>query len=295
MANGIVLDLQKEILKSDCDILMALRQAHLIAYKLNLEQFDNWVLNELNGYKENIPDYRVVRGQLRAYNPYHGWVDVLIGDIRMENLICRRTLDNSMSELIHLSESEPDYLELKLPSEAAILLSKVSTLPITLPHSLFISKHSVLTIIEKVKNCLLEWTMTLEKQGIIGEGMSFNKKETESAKGVPQQITNYYGNTNVINGNFQESQIISANEVDFDYENAEKVIHEVLDYLKTLEINHDDKKEAIELAEETEAKIKSKKKRGIIKSSFTAIKDFLIGLGSGVAVAFIEAKMNGLF
>lgn len=37
---GIVLELQKEILSSNCDIVNVLRKAHLIAVKLKLSDFD---------------------------------------------------------------------------------------------------------------------------------------------------------------------------------------------------------------------------------------------------------------
>ena len=62
--SGLVLDLQHEVLKADCDILNALRKAHLIAVKLKLHEFDKWIHAELNGYEENqdlIPEYRRVR------------------------------------------------------------------------------------------------------------------------------------------------------------------------------------------------------------------------------------------
>lgn len=37
---GIVLELQKEVLSSNCDIVNVLRNAHLIAVKLKLSDFD---------------------------------------------------------------------------------------------------------------------------------------------------------------------------------------------------------------------------------------------------------------
>ena len=36
-------------------------------------------------------------------------------------------------------------------------------------------------IIEKVKNTVLEWTLKLEEEGVLGEGMRFSVKETHSA------------------------------------------------------------------------------------------------------------------
>ena len=57
---GIVLDLQKEILSPNCDIVNVLRKAHLIAVKLKLSDFDQWIRYKLNGYpnKESCPEYR---------------------------------------------------------------------------------------------------------------------------------------------------------------------------------------------------------------------------------------------
>ena len=48
---SLVLELQQEVLKPDCDILIALRKAHVIAIKLRLREFDAWIQSELNGYK----------------------------------------------------------------------------------------------------------------------------------------------------------------------------------------------------------------------------------------------------
>lgn len=61
--SSIVIDLQDEILSSDCDIVQILRRAHVIAVKLGLKEFDQWISYELNGYPDQnaCPDYRKVR------------------------------------------------------------------------------------------------------------------------------------------------------------------------------------------------------------------------------------------
>ena len=54
--SSVVIELQHELLSSDCDIVSALRKAHIIASKLNLAEFDSWILSELNGYKcDTVP------------------------------------------------------------------------------------------------------------------------------------------------------------------------------------------------------------------------------------------------
>ena len=103
--SSLVLDLQQEILKPDCDILNALRKAHIIAIKLKLTEFDNWLQSELNGYETNqdlIPDYRKISGQLKAWNPYHGWIPVIMQDSILEEALCHRKMEDSIGDIIEL-------------------------------------------------------------------------------------------------------------------------------------------------------------------------------------------------
>lgn len=69
--SSLVLDLQQEVLNKDCDILNALRKAHLIASKLQLKEFDIWIQHELNGYencsRDEIPNYRTVKGCFKRH------------------------------------------------------------------------------------------------------------------------------------------------------------------------------------------------------------------------------------
>ena len=91
--SSIVIDLQDEILSSDCDIVQILRRAHVIAVKLGLKEFDQWISYELNGYPDQntCPDYRKIRGTLKAFNPYHGWIPAVITDGELETVICEKS------------------------------------------------------------------------------------------------------------------------------------------------------------------------------------------------------------
>lgn len=77
---------------------------------------------------------------------------------------------------------------------------------------LFLSGPAVGDIIEKVKNAVLEWTIQLEAEGILGEGMQFNATEIDIAKMIPQTINYYYGNTNVISAPINHSVVVAGNE-----------------------------------------------------------------------------------
>ena len=100
---SLILDLQQEVLKPDCDILNALRKAHLIATKLNLREFDSWVQNELNGYNcihDEIPEYRDVRGVVKLHNPFHGWIPAPFEDEKEEKRLSHRKVFQSISEIL---------------------------------------------------------------------------------------------------------------------------------------------------------------------------------------------------
>ena len=55
-------------------------------------------------------------------------------------------------------------------------------MPAPWPVALVVSTHHLKDVVEQVKNCILEWTLRLEQEGIIGEGMTFSEKETVSAQ-----------------------------------------------------------------------------------------------------------------
>lgn len=53
--------------------------------------------------------------------------------------------------------------------------------------SLFLSEGSLWAVVETVRNLVLNWSLELEKAGILGEGMTFTAKEKAEAGAVTQQ------------------------------------------------------------------------------------------------------------
>lgn len=298
--SSVVLELQKEVTQSDCDIVSVLRRAHLIASKLELKDFDQWIVNELNGYnsQNDAPEYRSVTGQLKALNPYHGWIPVMLNNSEIENFICHPKMANSISEIVSLCKEASSTLIMQLPADAQNALNKTCDTPIPMQMAIHISKTSAADIIEKVKNTLIEWTLELEAKGILGEGMSFSEQEKENAKTIPQQVNYYYGSTNVINGPTEKIQANAGNNITafFDYEQAETIVDEIESSVQNSEeLTQEDKEEALELLVDIRNKIEKKKKDTVIKAALTGLKDFLIETGAGLTVALIQAKMQGLF
>lgn len=297
--SSIVLDLQNEVTTPNCDIVNVLRKAHLIAVKLNLSEFDKWISCELNGYKDGdvIPDYREVRGVLKAFNLYHGWIPTMISDKELENSICNKRVPNSISEIVTLCAQSEKGLISEFTGEQLNFFNRIFDSPLPMKYALHLSGPAVGDIVERVKNAILEWTIKLEAEGILGKGMQFDPAEKETAKRIPQTINNYYGNTNVINAPVEHSAVVAGDDtsVSFTYKKAEEAVSDIETSLKVEKISAEDQENAMEMLKEIKEKISEQKKPSVIKAALVGLKDFLIGVGASATVALIQAKIQGMF
>ena len=64
---GIVIELQREALDEKISIESLIRKAYLVAKKLKLKEFEEWLNQEQNGYKKEIPEYRNITGEIKAW------------------------------------------------------------------------------------------------------------------------------------------------------------------------------------------------------------------------------------
>ena len=96
-----VYELQQMALDKNVDIEELLRKAYLIAVLINQKDIEKWVLNEQNGYKcvENLPEYRFLRGELKAYN--HGrWIPTQFSKQEQAEVFSKLPFMESISEII---------------------------------------------------------------------------------------------------------------------------------------------------------------------------------------------------
>ena len=192
--DGVVLELQKDSLNPNIDVVTLSRKAFVIAKKLKLSDFENWISKELNGYSldDECPEYRHYTGQLKAWNPYHGWVPVLVSVKDTYEKLCQQQLRNPISNLLSFLGKE-STLHVPYNDSVNTMLNSITTVPIPTRYALFIGNNIVDTIIESVKTRILEWGLLLEENGIIGEGLTFSINEKNAAVNNPI-ITNYINN-----------------------------------------------------------------------------------------------------
>lgn len=200
----IVLDLQLEALSKDSDVLNLLRKAYVVARKLKLDEFEEWVNSELNGYKDGnkIPEYRKVKGEVKGWNPYHGWIPMIMQDTEIENMISEHLVSDSIPNLKNVYDSaNGSNATLQFNAGMNNLLSKLSGF--NTKYALMISANQIYNIMERVRNIVLDWSITLEENDILGEGLQFTKREKDIA--VSSSTINNY--TNNFYGDVRETQI----------------------------------------------------------------------------------------
>jgi len=192
--DGIVLELQRDSLNPNIDVVTLSRKAFVIAKKLKLSDFEVWISKELNGYSldDECPKYRHYIGQLKAWNPFNGWIPVLVSNDDAYEKLCNQQLRNPISNLLSFLEQE-STLHAPFNDSYNTLLSSMANFPMPTKYSLFIGNSIIDTIIESVKTRILEWGLLLEENNIIGEGLTFTSEEKKTAINTPI-ITNYINN-----------------------------------------------------------------------------------------------------
>lgn len=220
MANNksIVLELQLLATETDVPIAELLRKSLLIATKLNLIEFKKWINNELHGYTDSdVPDYRIIYGQLKAKNPYRGLIPFMTGDQEMTNLLSRTEIYDSIESLVDLviNRSDQGYFQIPYPEEAQRMIMQMQDSFSPLPVIRIFGPNQIVAIIDKVRTKILEWSLALEQQGILGEGLIFTEAERRKAvANTSVNIQNFQGvlgdvSGGVVNQN-NSQQIISG-------------------------------------------------------------------------------------
>lgn len=178
--NGLVLELQRDALDPNVETSILLRKALVVAKKLNLEDFQKWVMKELNGYSkaDDLPPYRIIRGSIKAWNPYHGWIPYIIEDRKLGEALSTRRITQSLCELCSLVKDKKadGIFTIEYPQDVQNLFKDELLQP-----TMHIGANCIQGIIEHVRNNVLEWSLRLEKEGIVGENMTFSKEEKEKA------------------------------------------------------------------------------------------------------------------
>lgn len=217
MSDSIVLQLQSLASDPNSNIEELLNKSLLVARKLKIKEFRKWCELELEGYEKNtLPEYRKFRGQLKVFNPYHGLQTFIIPD-DLDEVVTSISINLSVGEINNLLKQDGDSFENVISNQAKRQLMSLQGGYDLEPRVIF-KRSQLLGITSKLRNIILNWSLQLEEDGILGKGLKFSDKEKEAAMSVNHfNIQNLQGVAGTISGGtINQNNQINIKEMDFD-------------------------------------------------------------------------------
>ncbi|EKN3347662.1 hypothetical protein O8E94_002984 [Yersinia ruckeri] len=215
MNESMVLRFQAMALDNQTPVTALLRMAKAIATKLELQDVYEWIDKELHGYSDTkMPEYRKVRGTLRAVHPMRGLMEAPVENRKLEDDLSTVYIKSSLGEL----ESVPSGSSLSFPLSTQLAHNLQASEPEFLRFSLvrIVGNNKLVNIAEQVRNRLLSWSLELEQQGILGENLQFSQQDKERA---PMTTNNFH-----FNGNINNAGVIGADNHDFAQRNTQQIV-----------------------------------------------------------------------
>lgn len=254
--DSILQQLQRDSLNPDVRVSDLLRKAKVVASKLNLSEFLEWIEKELGGYQptDNIPKYRIVGTELKSYNPYHGWQPIIFSNLETADMVSRRGTTSSVGELDSLINSGEDNFAIMLTSQTKQHIMKAIGFQTDV--NCFVEKVSLVGILDAVRNLLLDWTLKLEKAGVRGEGLMFTENDEKNAQqvAVTYNINNFAGTI----GTVSDHAVINVRQINNTMlDDVKKLLEQINKYASDVGLTEISKEELKKLMVELDAEVKN--------------------------------------
>ena len=155
----LIEQIQQDCVDSSASVSTLLRKVKLAASKLEVAKVEDWVDNELQGYKEAVPDYRMARGTPMAWTPHTGAQPLLgsgVGDLS------EMAVSKSIASLEECLASKTKNFSITYNASITKVLDKSNG--IHAHYYLSVSPNQLARIIDRVRTLVLDWTTGLEKQ-----------------------------------------------------------------------------------------------------------------------------------
>lgn len=240
--DSLIIEIQQTALDNSGEITDLLRKAFVVAKKLRVQEFQEWIGHELYGYKEEaVPHYRKVQAELRLHNPYHGLIPFYLQDTKISDAFLYLSLPQPIESIVELIRNhKPNSTGpiARLTPEQENFLLEVQG-EFSLPPVRTISINQLVALVGAVRTRILEWALDLESQGILGTGLTFsNMEKLKAASTTSIRIENFQG----VLGNVENSTVtqnLDLSIIKGDFENLRKELKKLgieqkdIDELKT--------------------------------------------------------------
>jgi hypothetical protein len=183
----LISKLQSDALNPGVSVSQLLRTAKLVATKLDLKDALVCIDRELTGYMkvEDLPPYRRLHGEPKGWNPYHGWQPIHFPDPELARSFSDAPIGQPAPAIEHsISNGRKGTCVFPYPAEIKSQLVQALQTDVHMQ----LTYEDVSNIIEQVRNLILNWSLELDKAGIVGEDMTFTAEEKREAGPVTQQF-----------------------------------------------------------------------------------------------------------
>jgi hypothetical protein len=289
---ALVDDLIEETIK-DSDVSSLLRKARVLANRLKIEDFEAWIVNELNGYmgQESVPEYRKVHGSFRFFNPFRGWCHISMPDDKTDKILSRRAVGQKIAEIesLYKSSDKDSVLTITIPPSLKDRIAGAELADYEI--AFFVGRASLYGIMDAVKNTLQDWVLKLKDRGINSEGIVFTDAEQKAAREVTTTTINNIFHAPVNNAAIQQASNNSQQSVTFNDHQIDKIKELVDSLVKDVEGENIDGSVSLELKETLDilnVTLKSiKPNSGVISESLKTIRHILEGMAASKLVEYI--------
>lgn len=220
---SIVYELQQAALDESTPVSTLLRRTLVVASKLDKRDSVHWVQQELTGYRPEtieteLPTYRIVRCRIMSHNPYHGWQPLQYRNSKDADKLEWARLYIAVPEIetwVAQKNESSGSIGMELPAEVVQELCRVTGTRTQFIRD--ISPSSFVNILSAVRNLVLQWTLTLECDGIQGDQPTSIEKQKAVDVPVPgitiSGISGSNNNVTILQGGAESSQALTPTTV----------------------------------------------------------------------------------
>ncbi|MDQ5954182.1 MAG: AbiTii protein [Patescibacteria group bacterium] len=296
--SSIIQELQIEATNTTNSVSDLLRKAKIVAVKLDLKEFAEWIEKELNGYgvshKKDFPEYRIAKGEPKAWNPYHGWQPIGFTNIEAGNSWSQKYITQPVGELDDLAKSDSSTFVILYDTEAKNHLMKAIGLETDI--KFWLGRNAVTGILDSVRNLILDWALRLEKAGVVGEGISFSPEDKKKAQVANTtysigHIENFAGAI----GNIDHANVTIQQANGFSQEKVIDLVSQIQKFLPEVKLKTEETESVKMLAKELKEEMsKDVPEQSKIKTALLSLKAIFEGVAGNVIAQGIIVELAKL-
>ena len=287
----LILQVQQAAVDSNASLGDALLKAKVVCAKLDLVEFGEWVELETSGYPDveftDMPEYRKIRGTPQAHNPYHGWQDIAFADQETFDMLSICPISTAVTTLeTQVAGANPDgcfEFQYSIYQQNFIREATGHRWSVRLK----IDVGSTKGILDRVRLILTDWTIRLEKEGVLGDSMQFTGDDKETSARATETVINNFHMRNV--GAFvhsaNHSTVTGEAHESLDMSQVSNLISQI--EAQTQFLPADIQAEIAPHIEEVKQELSGTKDQKRIRQSLKVVGDICMKIGTSVAASGI--------